>query len=218
MDKNKQKIYKNIIIVLIIFTGIAIIIGSIYQRNNRNTVAYKNDIPHINVNNESAKTANEIIKELYSDTSADISSNIYKNNKIDSLVICYEVYSKQEEANLVTYIVYNIGNDNTIKSDENLLNIYGFTKEEVISSATRLLMKYYEDETEQGYVDKNDCSFNCYLDFVRNIQNIEDNIKLFVKDNKLKGYVQFSPNSLLDDYEYFLSLDNELYEFEVVHS
>lgn len=221
IDKNKQKIYKNIIIGLIIFGFLAIIVSIFYINNksdkNKDYIYENNDIPIINVDDNTFDNINSEIKELYNQASdtVNLTNQIYKNNDIYSLVIKKDSYSNLEEYYLTDYIIYNVDiNSNKLLTNEELLQKYGYTKENVISSARILLNKYYLDEVNQGYVEGNECDLECYISSIRFIEDIYSNISLFVEDNVLKGYIEFYTNSYLSDQEYFENNEN-IHEFNV---
>ncbi|MDD3453413.1 MAG: hypothetical protein PHN42_04005 [Bacilli bacterium] len=223
----ENKIYIKIIISIFIFALIAVII-SFYISNKEQIKKIKNEdyvyeeeYPIINIDSGLADEINIAIKDLYESTKNDetsyINSQIFKNNNLYSLVIKNDNYSYEEETFLTSYIIYNVDiKDGQIIEKEDLLNKYGFTKDDVIASALNLLQKYYEEEASQGYVEANECDITCYISFVRGIDDIYENVKLFVENEKLKGYITFSTNSLLSDQDYF-SENNNIYEFDIIH-
>lgn len=204
----------NKIYIMFVILIVMIVIFIIISNQNKNDYIYfKNEIPVINIDN--ASQINQTIKELYNDNSNVIENKIYTNANIYSLVLDIDRYSSNDDENLKSYISYNIDlSTKEVLTKEQLLEKFNFSKNDVIISAQNLLRIYYDEEVQEGYIESNECSFNDYILYIRQIENIFEETVLFIKNNELYGYIPFHKNSLFDDSEYFLEKEN-IFEFKI---
>ena len=204
-----KKVYIFIILLMVSLTFILVI----FNYNKKDYVYLENGIPVINIDN--ASSINQEIKNIYNDKSKNIKYITYTNKNIYSLILDIEEYSVDANENLKSYISYNINlTNNEVITKEDLIKMFNFSVDDIISAATKLLKKYYDEEASEGYIEKNECSFDDYVKYIREIENLYDDITLFVKNNELYGYIPFHKNSIFEDSEYFIG-KNDIFEFKI---
>lgn len=204
-----KKVYIFIILLMVSLTFILVI----FNYSKKDYVYLENGIPVINIDN--ASSINQEIKNIYKDKSKNIKYITYTNKNIYSLILDIEEYSEDANENLKSYISYNINlTNNEVITKEDLIKMFNFSVDDIISAATKLLKKYYDEEASEGYIEKNECSFDDYVKYIREIENLYDDITLFVKNNELYGYIPFHKNSIFEDSEYFIG-KNDIFEFKI---
>lgn len=205
----EKKVYLFIIGLLIVI----VLIILIFNRKEKDYIYLENGIPIINVDN--TLQINQTIEKLYNDKSNAMEHKIYMNTNIYSLVLDIDKYSSIDDEYLKSYVSYNIDlATKEILTKEQLLEQFNFSKKDLLLSVQNLLKTYYDEEVQEGYIESNECSFNDYVLYIRQIENIYDETVLFVKNNELYGYIPFHKNSLFDDSEYFLEKKN-IFEFKL---
>lgn len=126
-----------------------------------------------------------------------------KNDTVYSILISY----KDEYENNY-YMAYNVDmNTKEVLTNYNLLKQFGYTEDDVIKKINTRLEDLYNAQIEQGYMDTNECDFNCFKGFSLDIEDIYSMYSLYVKDNKLYIYLTFKYNSLLNDKTFYDNLD-----------
>ena len=204
-----KKVYIFIILLMVSLTFILVI----FNYSKKDYVYLENGIPAINIDN--ASSINQEIKNIYKDKSKNIKYITYTNKNIYSLILDIDEYSEDANENLKSYISYNINlTNNEVITKEDLIKMFNFSVDDIISAATKLLKKYYDEEASEGYIEKNECSFDDYVKYIREIENLYDDITLFVKNNELYGYIPFHKNSIFEDSEYFIG-KNDIFEFKI---
>ena len=134
----------------------------IFNYSKKDYVYLENGIPAINIDN--ASSINQEIKNIYKDKSKNIKYITYTNKNIYSLILDIEEYSEDANENLKSYISYNINlTNNEVITKEDLIKMFNFSVDDIISAATKLLKKYYDEEASEGYIEKNECSFDDYF-------------------------------------------------------
>ena len=209
---------KQIILVVI---GVAIIIAlSIYHfSRDIRTVdrTGESKLPEINISSNDSQTINQYLKDLYENYTADGKSNFNYTydtyeNKI-SILVDIDIYDEHLDNYKKKYLGFNIDKDTGQFIDkEEVANLFGYELTKIIEVANNRLNDYYEKESKSGYVDNNECNFECYLSYVRGITNIYDNIELVIKDKKLILYLNFEIDDFSSDKDYFDSLDYNPHE------
>ena len=189
-----KKVYIFIILLMVSLTFILVI----FNYSKKDYVYLENGIPAINIDN--ASSINQEIKNIYKDKSKNIKYITYTNKNIYSLILDIEEYSEDANENLKSYISYNINlTNNEVITKEDLIKMFNFSVDDIISA---------------GYIEKNECSFDDYVKYIREIENLYDDITLFVKNNELYGYIPFHKNSIFEDSEYFIG-KNDIFEFKI---
>lgn len=172
---------------------------------------HKRDM-YFDMDGEYAKTMNELldtIKKNMEDEDLPYDVEKAKNKDVYSMLIT--VYDENP-----VFISYNIDLDTkeAIGNDE-LAQRYGTTIDEIENLIKERLKQYYYEEKDEGYIDPNECDFECYKVTYRNISNIEDSYVLYVKHNKLYIYITFDPDSVIEDKEYFDKLNYNPHVIEI---
>lgn len=213
-EKNKTIL---ILIVGFLLVGIVILITIISLNNNKKSVSDSSDIidtnskvPNINLNDVDG--IDEINKEILNDynevinsgTNSNVSYKYYEDEKILSILITYVMYNTYDEQYYNSFKSYNIDLINKkVLTDEEVLKMYGYSKDDLINALNKKMEKYYREEIEQGYFYEDELSYHGYLSFARNISNLTDDVALHIKDGKLVAYRGFALNSDYEDYTYF---------------
>lgn len=208
--KNKKIILISIIaIVIIIILSIVFIL----------IINKKNKAPKISSDTEEAEFVNESIDYIYKkyeNTDSKVSSDKSTSNNIESILITIEKNVKGYNHKIPLYVSYNYDTKtNKLLSFNELAEQFGYEYNDIVKLVNKRFNDWYTDEVEQGYVEENECDFNCYISFYRNIENIEEVFTLYVKNNKLYVYIGFDIDSIIGDKEYFDNLKYNPYIIEL---
>ena len=208
-----EKYKKEIIIILIIVIIPLILIGlySVFKNPVSSKSTKNGDMPYINVGGKDTKAINEYIDNIYKTYGTNKFTKIsYKtsiNNNIVSVLIDINLYNEDIKDYTKKFIGFNVKKDGTFLDKEELASIYGYSLVEIIDRVENRLKAFYEDEAIKGYIEKEECDFNCYLSYARGINNILDEISLVIENNKLVVYINLSKDDINGDKAYFESLE-----------
>lgn len=176
-------------------------------------------ISRLKGNSESIQLINDYLDTLeksLNDKKINYTSQISKNSKIDSLIVKIEQPSENDEYIIPYFVSYNIDHKtNQVLTKEEVANYYGYQISDIINTINERLKTYYEEEITLGYVDPNECSFEGYKSFYRNIDDVEAIYELYVKNNKLYIYMSFDINSTSEDIDYFNNLEYDPFKIEL---
>lgn len=217
MNKNVQnkRAYILTIVILTIIVIMIIFFYLIYKKekdyvtsyNESHNNTYNQDIrcPKINVNIDGIDSINEEINEYceyYSDdTSKYIDYNYNVKDNILSVII--KLVDKNLQNVNTKFLSYNIDlKSKVVISNEDLLKKYGYSEENVESSINNRMLDLYNYETNEGYIEKNECDYECYLS-IRMIEPLIDNVELYLSDNGLVVYKSFNIYSEYEDHVIF---------------
>lgn len=193
----KQIILGFVVIFLIIITALVI--------NSRKT---------FHVNGEYIDELNkgiETIKNNLDDKNIKYSVKTSKNDKIYSALI-----SATDEDNNKFYMSYNIDSiSRRVLNNEEVAKEFNYSLNDIYKKIDDRLNTYYKDQVSEGYMDPNECDFDCYKSFSLNIDTIENMYSLYVENNKLYIYLSFDYNDILDDKEYYDSLNYDAFIIEM---
>ncbi len=216
--KENKKIIRIILILLIITTVLTIIVKFIGNTNkvllsayisdikledinltddpcDLETVLKYNKIPYFKLNND---LYNELNKSIMTDfllrscyQSGRVNYDASINNNILSVAINIS-YDTVNEFAYVEYKTYNINiKDNTLISNQEILNKFKINTDDVTNTIMKRLNSYYNYEKEHQLID-NDISFTDYLNILQYNQVTVDNMKLYIdKKNDLYIYKDF---------------------------
>ena len=147
----------------------------------------ENQIPYFRVSNTLYDSINKDILEnsllrvCYQN--GYMSYDIALNDNILSLIV-YISYETENELANIEYKTYNINTDtNQIVTNQELLNKYNLTINQVNTKVLTELNKYYNYEKENDLVDQN-ITFSDYLDILEYKTVTLDNLSLFI-DKKM---------------------------------
>lgn len=221
--KNQKIVYiiSSIILVLIILGGIYIYQNNnknydgikkdvnkdlVYTRFKRNIEGSKTEVPIINIdskdvdniNTEIVATMNEFLKEEYN-----VSDYEYSINKNILSIVLVMINNDTETTPKLSFKTYNI-NLKTLKkiTNKELLNIYNTNDIEVSVSIKQQFQEYYNEELSLGYINKNECDYECFIS-LRGIEDYIDKVEYYVDDNKLYAYKEFNPYSIYEEEDYY---------------
>ena len=207
--------YKKELIVLSIVILIPVLIISIYMLT-RGDVSVKrktkdSKLPYINMKSNDVDTINKLLDDLYQKYTSKGGKFNYKKFENDKIILILVIIDEYEDKDNYTrkYLSYNI--DKKTKefvSNEDIALLYNLDIEDIYNIVDNRLKTYYDEEYKEGYVDY-DCDYECYLSYMRGMDNIMDNVSLTVEDNKIVAYINLNIDSLSGDEEYFNSLKYE---------
>ena len=120
-----------------------------------------------------------------------------------------KIYETDNELANIEYKTYNINTDtNQIITNQELLNKYNLTINQVNTKVLTELNKYYNYEKENELVDQN-ITFSDYLNILEYKTVTLDNLSLFIdKKNDLYIYKDFSLSEGMKRLDYFPNLSN----------
>ncbi len=209
----KQKI---IILCIIIVIPLIIIASVLMSRDDVYTKKHNKDssLPQVNSSSNDVDAINDLLENLYNKYTKEGSKFNYKkfeNNDVISLLVIIDEY--RSDRYVKKYLSYNIDKKtNKFLTNEELLKLYNSDLEQVKEKVNKRLNVYYTEEGQEGYFEKNECDYECYLSYMRGIDILVDNISLIVEDNKLVAYINLNIDSFSDDEEYFESLNYDPYK------
>ena len=204
INENKKALFVSLFILIFM-----LIIGIIYTSSRKNQNS--NEIPKIAINSEEIEIMNKYIKEIEeefkNDSNYSIKYDKYEDSKYISLLI--EVSNNKFEPSIPTYISYVIDKKTKkILTKEEIAELYNTSIKNINEKVIDRFKKYYKDESKLGYIEPREYSFETYLSLYRNIESIDNNYSLIIKNNELIAYIGFDRNSFFDDYEYFKKIKN----------
>ena len=172
----------------------------------------ENQIPYFKVSNTLYDSINKDILEnsllrvCYQN--GYMSYDIALNDNILSLIV-YISYETENELANIEYKTYNINTDtNQIITNQELLNKYNLTINQVNTKVLTELNKYYNYEKENDLVEQN-ITFSDYLNILEYKTVTLDNLSLFIdKKNDLYIYKDFSLSEGMKRLDYFPNLSN----------
>ena len=172
----------------------------------------ENQIPYFKVSNTLYDSINKDILEnsllrvCYQN--GYMSYDIALNDNILSLIV-YISYETENELANIEYKTYNINTDtNQIVTNQELLNKYNLTINQVNTKVLTELNKYYNYEKENELVDQN-ITFSDYLNILEYKTVTLNNLSLFIdKKNDLYIYKDFSLSEGMKRVDYFPNLSN----------
>ena len=221
MKKNKIMII--IIIVLIVLTILLMVlsnnkisnnISDYYVSNlrandinnidvsacNIDEVLKNNKIPYFNLNSQVYNDINkEILTDFFLRTCYQNGEMTYEKNISDDILslILTISYEDADDTSYLEYKTYNINLDNnTLITNENLLNKYNITLSNINNILKSTFTKYYLYEKKNGNYDSK-FNFNDFLDEI-GYQNLSYNdLNLYLENNTLYLYVTYNTTELM---------------------
>ena len=165
-----------------------------------------NNIPYFNLNTEVFNELNEeifetfLLRTWYQDGEIDYEASLNDNILSVALNISYET---DDDLAYLEYKTYNINIDeNTRMNNQDILNRYNLTLEDVTSRVLSHLRTYYDYEVEKGYIT--DFSFNEYLTILNYTPITINNMNLYIDSNNdlyiYKDYTLSTGMSIDEDF------------------
>lgn len=225
--KGLLKEHKRIVILLVLCIGLGFLSFSVSPGNvkmdKKKEYVYaketsrlddnqtESNLPVINVKGKDAKELNAKLDELYHRENTVLTYGYQLYEKYLSVV--YWIITLHEDSSptfeMKTAVFY-LPNKKLV-STEDLLKKYGITREEAFQKMDEKMQFYYHDIIEKGYIDRNECDYNAFLED----RQLSDDytLQLFIdKDGVLKSYRAFNVYSFYDEHLYFT---DESFQFEL---
>ena len=163
-------------------------------------------VPGLNLKGELASSINNQIVEdannfLVDDNTIGYTYDI--NGDVLSLAVFFQDYNRDEYPGFSAN-VYNINvKKQELISDEDLLDMFKISKEEVSKQVEEQFRKYYQDLFDKHYFDE-ECSYECFLNMreIKN-ENYLENSHFYVKNGNLNVVRPFGIFSPFDEEKYF---------------
>lgn len=150
-----------------------------------------NNIPYFNLNHPTYNELNNeiltesLLRSCYQEGSIDYEASL--NDNLLSLAINISHETTHDLA-FVEYKTYNINTKNNTKiTNQQLLNIYKLTLQDVSNKVIKYFLNFYKYEKDNNLIDKT-ISFNDYLNILEFETITLDNMNLYV-DNKNDLYI-----------------------------
>ncbi len=183
----------------------------VYTRYNQNNI----EVPYINVKSNNIQSINNEIVNYCNKYShienIQISYEYDISGKYLSLIIniLNEDAEYGPEVNFKTYII-DLKSKKIIK-DKELLEMFNVSLDTVSEKIKGQLEEYYNDEVKEGYLEKEECNYECFLKY-RDINNYLDDIEYAIKGGKLVVFKPFKFKSIYGEEEFF---NDSHFEFEI---
>lgn len=174
----------------------------VYTRYNQNNI----EVPYINVKSNNIQSINNEIVNYCNKYShienIQISYEYDISGKYLSLIIniLNEDAEYGPEVNFKTYII-DLKSKKIIK-DKELLEMFNVSLDTVSEKIKGQLEEYYNDEVKEGYLEKEECNYECFLKY-RDINNYLDDIEYAIKGGKLVVFKPFKFKSIYGEEEFF---------------
>lgn len=179
----------------------------IYTTKERTVDGKKSEVPYINIKGKNITKLNKDIEKFvdkyYAEPTSIISYTYDVSDKILSLVVKVAYFDKVYYPDFRTYNI-NLS-DLSVLSDDDLLNKFNLTKENVSNKIEDKFTYFYNDALSQGYYS-GECDYNCFLYF-RGDKDYLDDIHYYIKDNVLYVYKAFNVYSIYNEENYFTDDD-----------
>lgn len=224
MNEKKLKKYfllVILIIILLIIYGVYLLTNNekIVKDSSKNIVYtyyensdYNQKIPNVNINKLDKKINDSIIEftnNFKDSKTASISYQYSLSGNILSLLITVED-SKYEGSPDVSFKSYIIDLKKLkILNDNQVLKLFDTDKKSVVEEMDNRFKKYYKEEIDKKIISN--MTYKEYMD-KRNLNNIGDNIYLYIEDAKLNVYLDYNL-FIAEEKTYYLA--NIGYKFEM---
>lgn len=176
------------------------------------SILKENKIPYFKLNNNLYNKINEEILEnsllRACFQNGYIDYDVSLNDNILSLIL-YISYESDNELTNIEYKTYNINIQNNMTiSNQELLNRYNLTVNDINNKVVNYLNNYYIYEKENNLIDTG-TSFSKYLNILDYKKSTLSNMSLFIdKKNDLYIYKEFSLSEGMRIVDYFPNLTN----------
>lgn len=179
----------------------------VYTKKERTYKGNRSEVPYLNIKGTQSENINKDIENFtskyYSNPKNIISYTYDVSDKILSLVVKVAYFDKVYYPDFKTYNI-NLS-DLSILSDEDLLNKFNLTEDDVSNKIEKKFKYFYNDALSKDYYG-GECDYNCFLYF-RGDKDYLDDIYYYIKNNKLYVYKAFNVYSVYDEENYFTEND-----------
>lgn len=174
-------------------------------------------LPVITIEGTDTASVNKEIREDYDKAiSSKGKSFNYQYNINKDYFSLVTITLETKDSNGYTYPVFKTYNfslaTKKLITDEELLNQFNKTYQNVSNSFEMVMKKYYQGEIDKYYLNKDECNYDCFLKR-REINSYDENNHLYVENNKLKFFHGFMIFSNLGEEKFYKNI-NFLYTVE----
>lgn len=182
----------------------------IYTQYYNENGDYIKEVPYINMNGDQLIEVNNEINNLmqkYKELSrAVVTYETELNGQVLSLVIKAVNYETNYAAE-VEFKTYNINIESQMVYDDSaILELYGINTSYVKDRIRQQLQSYYTDIVNDKYYTKQECNFDCFLNW-RGIDDYLEDVSYYISGGKLYAYKPFTFASVFGEEEYFTDED-----------
>ena len=219
MIKNKKLIIAIIIISIIIISVIIFLINNkkynythllenrdydiVYTKTNTNI----DNVPYININNDSINKINQEIESIYQNYlifspngfnySYSVSGNIL------SVIITAQVVHPESTHYDIIYKSYNIDLANLkVLTNKEILDKYNISEDKMKYYLYNKFLNYYNDLILNKYFTEKECDFNSFLES-KNIDFMLDDFNFYINNKHLELYMYFNIFTKYKEENYF---------------
>ncbi len=230
-EDKKIEINKKLLLLLSIVIVLYLILQLLQIYNNSKLSNYKYDknkdyvytkyssslnkatVPYINILSKDVEKINEeiinISKEYLSSNNPDktVSYRYNQNKNILSIVLTYRDVDSEQRLNysFKTY-VFDLKNKGKLLTNEEIINKFNISYVKINEIMSNQMKEKYSDELKKGYLVKEECDYNCFLE-MRKINNYIDNANYYIENGHLVVYRAFDIYSIYNEEEYYTRND-----------
>lgn len=180
--------------------------------NNSNT-----DIPFVNIDSDFAKNLNDQVQKLgetYKESNTSNNSMSYRYNNKDNIVSLVFIFKSLDTNNNLIFdfktYVFDLKEDGKPLTNDEILDKFGITEEEINKEIELQMVKKYDDEISKKVIPGT-CNFkDCYM-ALRNVNKFTDNAHYYIEDGWLVVYTTYNAYSQYNEQSYFSRDDFKFY-------
>lgn len=179
---------------------------------------YYDEVPAINLVGEKFDKLNTSIMDNYYSVSKMTEYNYdyeySRSGNILALKITYAYYENDTDDEAIRYFqtIHIDLKTGKILSDEDILNKFNVTKEDVNTVLDKDFKMYYDNLVAGKFYTRDECDYNCFLNNRGITTNYSDGVSYYIQDGVLTVFKFFNTTSSYGEEEYFYSED---YQFVV---
>ncbi len=203
-----------LVIGLLVFLGIDSLINNkriTFKEDNSKDLVYTlyeskssdQKVPYFNTKNKDLQLINDNISKYVKPYLNNSNVKIDYEYTINGIMMSLIIKINDAENYIVKFRSYNVNLDEeTLLSDEYLLNYYSIDSTQIKNIVKSNLYKYYKEEANK-YFSVQEVDFDRYLR-MRLFDSIDTkDYSYYINDGKLAAYVPFNPYSIYGEEEYF---------------
>lgn len=174
-----------------------------------------NEIPYINIDSEDANKVNQTIQN-YANSFLENDNNLMVydsqvNGEVLSLLLRMSDYSAGYSFPDVEFYTYNFNlNTQSLMSNEQILDLFDVTEEDVEKKIETQFHDFYEEEVYKGYLVEQECDYECFLGW-RGVEEYMDYVYYYIENGKLIAYRPFTIYSVYGEENFFTEDDYAFY-------
>lgn len=165
-------------------------------------------VPKINLKGEKYSSINEQIMDNYltvsNNSDYDYSYEYSKSDNILSLKITYAYFKDNSIYPIRYFKTFNIDLKNgKILSDEEILKMYGISKEKLNVFLEAKFRSYYKDLIKYKYYTEDECDYDCFLKLRGISSDYLDGISFYIEKGSLNLFKYYYTFSEYEEEQYF---------------